>query len=300
MKIFVTGATGYIGGSVAVSLVEAGHEVSGLVRSDAGAAAVRSLGMEPVQGTLDEASVLEAAAQGADVVVNAANADHEASVATFLSALQGSGKTFIHTSGSSIVGTQSAGHRSDDVFDETTTFTPVPARAARVALNERILSHAESGFRPVIVCPSLIYGLGLGAGAHSMQIPWLIATARKHGVAKHYGPGENVWSNVHIDDLVVLYRLALEAAPAGAFYFAENGEASMKDLCVSINRMLGFDGDSAAMSLEDAAADWGEGPAQNTMGSNSRVRAVRARRELSWQPKARSAIEEIENGCYRD
>ena len=300
MKIFVTGATGYIGGSVAIALRDAGHAVSGLVRSDAGVAKVRALGIEPVRGTLDDAAVLAEAARDADAVVNAASADHEASVVALLAALHGSGKPLIHTSGSSIVGTPSAGQRSDDVFDEATPFSPSPARAARVGLNERILAARDEGFRPVIVCPSLIYGLGLGPGRHSMQIPWLIATAQKHGVAKHYGPGLNTWSTVHIDDLVVLYRLALESAPAGAFYFAEAGEASMKDLCEAISWTLGFGGGTDAMTLEEAVAEWGEGPAENTMGSNSRVRAVRAREELGWQPSAPSAIAEIRDGCYRN
>ena len=94
---------------------------------------------------------------------------------------------------------------------------------------------------------------------------------------KHIGRGENRWSNVHIDDLVDLYRQALASAPAGAFYFAENGENSMRQVCESINRKLGVDSGTVPMSLEEAAREWGEGAAQNTMGSNSRVRAIRAR-----------------------
>lgn len=298
MNVFITGASGYIGGSVAKALVTTGHKVSGLVRSDARADAVRAHGIEPVIGTLDDVAILEAQAADADLIVSAANADHEVSVKSLLRALEGTGKTFIHTSGSSIVGTQAGGQRVDDVYDEETPFSPSPGRAARAALNAHILSYSEKGLRPVIVCPSLIYGLGHGATEHSMQVPWLIETARKNGIAKHYGPGENKWSNVHIDDLVDLYLLALESAPSGAFYYAENGENSMREICKSINKMLAFEGDPKAMSLSEAAIEWGEGPAQNTMGSNSRVRAKRARAELGWSPKAPSLIEEIEHGCY--
>ncbi len=154
--------------------------------------------------------------QAADVVVNAASADHRGAVDALLGALAGSGKPFIHTSGSSIIGTRAKGERSDAVFDEDTPFTPTPARAARVALNEHILSFREKGCRPVIICPSLIYGLGLGTEPHSTQIPLLIDLAKKRGNAAHAGPGENIWSNVHIDDLVTLYALAIEKAPAGA------------------------------------------------------------------------------------
>jgi nucleoside-diphosphate-sugar epimerase len=299
MDIFVTGAAGYIGGSVAAGLLAAGHRVAGLARSEARAAELRARGIVPVLGTLDDAAVLAAAAGRADAVINAANADHEPAMRALTGALAGSGKPYLHTSGSSVVGTQAGGHKLDHIFDEATPFTPSPGRAARAALNAAILAQRGAGFRPVIICPSLIYGLGHGVTPHSMQVPWLIATARKHGVARHFGPGENIWSNVHIDDLVRLYLLALERAPAGGFYFAENGEHSMKELCQAISRMLGLGGTTQAMTLAEAAAEWGEGAALNTMGSNSRVRAVAARAELGWAPTGASVIEEIERGCYR-
>jgi nucleoside-diphosphate-sugar epimerase len=300
MKIFCTGASGYIGGSVAAHLVAAGHQVTGLVRSQEKADAIRWRGIAPLMGTLDDAETLAQAARAADVVVNAASADHKGAVDALLGALEGSGKPFIHTSGSSIVGTRARGERSDAVFDEDTPFTPSPARAARVALNKQILAHHDRGCRPVIICPSLIFGLGLGIEPHSTQVPLLIELAKKRGIATHAGPGENIWSNVHIDDLITLYALAIDKAPAGAFYFAENGENSMREVCVAINRMLGFAGEPSAMSMQEAAAVWGEGTAEDTMASNSRVRAKRARRELAWQPKARRLIEEIEQGCYRE
>src|SRR3954470_11882729 len=272
MKIFCTGASGYIGGSVAARLAAGGHQVSGLVRSADKAEAVRAFGIEPVMGTLDDAETLARAARDADVVVNAASADHKGAVTALLDALAGSGKAFIHTSGSSIVGTQSRGERSDDVFDEDTPVTPSPARVARVELNHFILAARDRGCRPVIVCPSLIYGIGHGAGRDSVQVPLLIRLAKKRGNAAHAGPGENIWSNVHIDDLVTLYALAIEKAPGGAFLFAENFEDSMREACVAINRMLGFAGPPSAMSMQEAATEWGESTAEDTMASNSRVR----------------------------
>jgi nucleoside-diphosphate-sugar epimerase len=298
MKVFCTGASGYIGGSVAAHLVAAGHQVTGLVRSQEKADAVRARGIEPLLGTLDDTERLAQAAHAADIVVNAASADHKGAVTALLDALAGSGKPFIHTSGSSIVGTRSRGHRADAIFDESSVFTPTPARAARVALNDFILAYRDQGCRPVIICPSLIYGLGLGVEQHSTQVPLLIDLAKKRGCAAYAGPGENIWSNVHIDDLVTLYALAIEKAQAGAFFFAENGENSMREVCEVINRMLGVAGPPMAMSMAEAAAEWGEGTAEDTMASNSRVRAVRAR-QLDWKPKARSLIEEIEQGCYR-
>ena len=148
MKIFCTGASGYIGGSVAAHLAAAGHQVTGLVRSAEKADAVSALGIEPVMGTLDDAEVLARAARAADVVVNAASADHSGAVIALLDALAGSGKPFIHTSGSSIIGTRSRGERSDAIFDEDTPVTPSPARVARVELNDFILVLSRQGLSP--------------------------------------------------------------------------------------------------------------------------------------------------------
>lgn len=298
MNVFITGASGYIGGSVATLLIATGHRVSGLARSAETAEALGKLGVAPVRGALEDAAILAKAAREADAVVDAANAAHRGAAEALLQGLAGTGKPFIHTSGSSIVGTRAGGELREAVFDEATPFTPSPARADRVALDNDIRAAAASGVRTIVIAPGLIYGRGRGISPHSMQVPWLIALARKSGIAKHIGSGENRWSNVHIDDLVTLYALALEMAPSGAFYFAENGENSMKEVCEAISRMLGFGERTQGMTVEEAAAEWGEGPANDTMGSNSRVRAKRARAELGWQPQARSLIDEIERGCY--
>ena len=188
MRIFCTGTSGYIGGSIAAALAAAGHEVSGLARSQRSAEQIAALGLIPVHGTLDDADILRAAAARADAVINSANADHEPSAQALLGAIEGTGKTYIHTSGSSIVGTQSAGERVDAIFDETTPINPSSGRAARVALNKHILAFKSKGVRSIIVCPSLIYGIGRGPAEHSIQVPWLIELAKKAGVAKHMAP----------------------------------------------------------------------------------------------------------------
>ena len=277
MKIFITGASGYIGGSVAAALMAAGHQVSGLARSDETAAALAKLGIRPVRGTLDDTEVLAKAARDSDVTVNAANAGHRAAAAAMLKALASTGKIFLHTDGSSIVGTRSRGELVEKVFDEDTPFTPTPQRASRVEIDKMVRNAAGDGVRSVVIAPSLIYGLGHGLNSQSIQVPWLIQVAKKFGVAKHIGPGENRWANVHIDDLTALYVLAIEKAPAGVFYYAENGENSMREVCEAISRMLGQGGRTESISVEQAATEWGEGPANDTMGSNSRVRAKRAR-----------------------
>jgi nucleoside-diphosphate-sugar epimerase len=298
MKVFILGASGYIGGSVAAALIEKGHAVSGLAPTEDTPAALRGRHIAPVRGTLDDTAAIAAAAKAADVTIGAASADHRGAAEAVVTALTGTGtgKLYLHTSGSSIVGTPARGEFVADVFDEDTPFTPSPARKARVAIDDMV--RGAAGMRGVVIAPSLIYGRGRGLNPDSVQVPWLVALARKAGVAKHIGSGENRWANVHIDDLVPLYLTAIERAPAGAFYFAENGETSMREACEAISRMLGQGGKTQSMTIAEAAAEWGEGAAENTMGSNSRVRAKRARAELGWAPKGQSLIDEIERGCY--
>ncbi len=293
MKVFLTGASGYIGGSVAAALRGAGHHVIGLVRSAQKAEQVRSLGIEPVSGTLDDGALLARQARDADAVIHTADADHRAAAESMLAALAGSGKAFVHTSGSSIVGDQAWGEPGDKIYDDDTPFEPGPGRAARVAVNHVVLAAARNGVRAAVLSPSLIYGTGRGAHRDSIQVPRLIALARKSGVARHVGRGENLWSNVHIDDLVDLYLRVLERAPAGASYYAENGEASMRKVCETISRALGYAGRTQGMSKEEAIAEFGEGPAAYTYGSNSRVRATRARRELGWAPRRDALLDSI-------
>ena len=120
MQIFMTGATGYIGGSVAAALIEQGHSVTGLVRSDARGEAARARGIEPWVGSLDDDEVLAAGARAADATIHTADAEHGASADALVAALADTGKRLLHTSGSSIVGKPDGGERSDDVFDERT------------------------------------------------------------------------------------------------------------------------------------------------------------------------------------
>jgi nucleoside-diphosphate-sugar epimerase len=298
MKVFVTGASGYIGGSVAAALLAAGHSVTGLVRSQERAAAVRARSIEPVIGTLADAALLARTTREVDAVINAASSDDRGAVEAMLPALTGSGKPFVHTSGSSIVGDMAGGERGEKVYEDDTPVRPLPGKVARVAIDRLVLDSAKNGVRAVIVCPTMIYGRGHGVHAESVQVPRLIALAKKHGAGAHVGRGENIWSNVHIDDLVPLYLGALEKAPAGAFYYAENGENSYREIAAAISRMLGFGGRTRAMPMDEAVAEFGETAAQFSYGSNSRVRATRARREHGWTPRAGMLLDEIERGCY--
>ena len=180
-------------------------------------------GIEPVIGDLDDADILADAARRADAVVNAASSDHRPAVDTLLGALAGSGKPFLHTSGTSVLADDARGEPSDAVYDETTPFTPLPERAARAALDAAVLAAAERGVRSVVLCNSLIYGHGPGLHAESVQIPTLVRVAHEADVPRHIGRGLNVWSTVHVEDVADLYLLALERAEPGSFLFVENG-----------------------------------------------------------------------------
>jgi nucleoside-diphosphate-sugar epimerase len=293
MNIFITGVGGYIGGSVAAALLASGHRVRGLARTEANAESLAACGIEPVLGTLDDAELLSREARASDGVINAASADHAGAVQSLITGLEGSDKALLHTSGSSVIGDDARGSRmSEKIFDESTPLVVNPAKQPRRDVDLRVLGAAARGVRSAVICPSLIYGVGKGLNPHSVQVPFLAANARERGMVQIVGDGLNVWSNVHIDDVSDLYLVALAKAPAGAFYFAENGEASFGDIAAAIARRLGLRG-VESLPPEVAARRWGEAKAYFSLGSNSRVRSARARSELGWTPRHGSVIDWI-------
>ncbi len=296
MKIFLTGATGYIGGTVAVELLRAGHSVRGLVRDAARGPALRELGLEPVVGTLDDHATLVQEARAADAVINAADSDHAPSIASFVEALAGSDKPFLHTSGSSIVSTASNGEATADVFDDDHLPEPAADKVARMAIDQSVRDAARQKIRSLVLCDTLVYGRGRGIARDSVQIPLLVATARKSGVVRYIGKGQNVWSTVHVEDAAVLYRLAVEslardAGAAGGFHFVENGEASFRAIAESLAAALGMKAES--WSAEDGAREWGFEMSTYGLGSNSRVRSPGSRERFGWKPARESVTEWI-------
>jgi nucleoside-diphosphate-sugar epimerase len=281
MRIFLTGANGYIGGAAATALIAAGHRVRGLVRDRGKADAVAAHGVEPVTGSLDDVALLREEARAADAVVNAASSDHRGAVETLVAALAGSGKPLIHSSGSSIVADLAVGEPSDRIFHEGEPIEPVADKAARVAIDRLVLAA-----RGIVLCNSMIYGHALGPPAQSVQIPALVRQAKASGIARYIGRGMNRWSNVHIADVAALYALALAKAPAGSFIYVESGEEALGEIVKAIVVKLGL-GLAQSWSAEEAIAYWGRNMAVYSLGSNSRVRG-KAAAALGWSPTHRS------------
>jgi nucleoside-diphosphate-sugar epimerase len=297
MKVFVTGASGYIGGSICHRLVELGHEVTGLVRTPDQASLLQGRGIETVLGSLDDADLLERAALAADAVINAANSDHFFSIRTFVTALAGTGKTLIHTSGSSIVCDDAMGSEpSSVVYEDDTPFTPMLHRTPRVEIDRMVrTAGVTQGVRAVVICPTMVYGEGYGLKTESDQLPKIVAKSRVLGAGVYIGTGKTIWSNVFISDLVDLYVLALERAPSGAFFFAENGETTFESIATSVSRSLGYEGKTVSWDVKAAIAELG-GFARIALSTNSRVRATNARRLLGWQPNGPSLAHAVEQG----
>lgn len=291
MRIFLTGANGFIGGAVAAALVAAGHRVRGLVRSSEKSELITAHGVEAVIGSLDDGALLQAEARAADAVINTASSDHRGAVEVLIAALSGSGKPFIHSSGTSIVADLAMGEPSERIFDEATPIAPLPERAARVAIDRLVL--AAPGIRSAVLCNAMIYGHPLGPPAQSVQIPALVRQAKASGVVRYIGRGLNRWSNVHIADVAALYVLTLAKARAGTFMYVESGEEALGEIAKAIAGRLGL-GPPQSWSAEAAIAAWGRNLAVLSLGSNSRVRG-KAAAELGWRPTRRSITHWIAN-----
>ena len=285
MRIFLTGANGFIGGGIAATLIAEGHTVRGLVRDETKAAAVRAHGIDPVLGSLDDAAVLQAEARTADAVINTASSDHREAVVALLAGIAGSGKPFLHTSGSSIVGDEAMGEPSDAVFHEETPLVPEPDKVARVAI-DRLVTDGGG----IVLCNTMIYGHTLGAPAKSVQVPLLESLARKSGTARYIGRGLNRWSNCHLADVASLYALVLAKGTPGSFLYVESGEEELGNVARAIGARLGLE--TKSWSAEESIAAWGREMAVFGLGSNSRVRGKIAP-ALGWQPKHRSIVEWI-------
>ncbi|RBL92892.1 NAD-dependent epimerase/dehydratase family protein [Chitinophaga flava] len=292
-RVFILGTTGYIGGSLAVYLLERGYQVNSLVRKQTDVALVQQLGVHATAGILLENPDLPALFETADIIINVSDSDDPFMVAAILDALEGSGKTFIHTSGGGILGDKAEGQYAGEVVYTDIPENPLLERAGRVAIDKAVLAAAQRGIRSMVICPTLVYGKGLGLKKESDQIPTLIREAKKRNKAVMVGKGVTLTSNVHVMDLIALYELALEKGTAGSFYYAENGQTSFYAIAERINQVLGLDGEITSLSIQEAIRTWGPAMAHFGMGSNILASAEKARKELGWQPVHNNLLEEI-------
>lgn len=283
-KILITGITGYIGGSIAKKLLEKSYEVIGLVRNESHVQELESLGIKTVVGNIHNEDLIKTAVAGVDAVIhNADSADDAYAVDNFIKALEGSHKTFIFTSGSAIFGGKENGKRSDFVYREDYPLTPRLEMASRVLINNYVLQSVQKDIRSIVIVPTMVYGEGLGIKKDSIQIPALINFSQKKGHGVYFGEGENIWSNLHIEDLADLYVLALEKAKEGSIYYAENGASSLKNIAEIISKKYHLES-ARSLSIQDAVDNFGPAGGYFGFASNSICSADKARTELGWKP----------------
>lgn len=292
-KILVTGITGYIGGTIAVKLKEKGYEVSGLVRKDSDIEKLQSFGFDTFQGSLEDKELLSKIIENSDAVIHTADSDTPEVAYAFLDILKNTGKTFIYTSGSSIVANWDNPKTADFVYTEDFPLVNDNSQRHRVVINDKILAAAIDGVRSIVMVPSMVYGDGLLLNKESKQLPVLIQTAKSLGRAAYVGNGLHAWSHVHVEDLADLYILALEKSPAGTLYFAENGIANFKQIAETIQSNLELQGAPKSLSAEEAAGLWGEMMATVALGSDCRMSSYKAKSYLGWSPSRSSVTDWI-------
>jgi nucleoside-diphosphate-sugar epimerase len=298
MRVFITGASGHIGSAVIPELHQAGHEVVGLARSDEAAATLVASGAGVCRGDLDDVDGLRAAAGAADGVIHLAF-KHEAmragnmadavdadlrAITAMGDALAGSGKPLVSTSGTlmlTFAGLGRVGTEADAVDG-----------GPRVDAENTVVAFAGRGVRSsVIRLPPTVHS----ALDHHGYIPTLIAIARDQGVAAYVGDGTNRWPAGHTLDAAHLYRLALEAAPAGSRLHAVDDEGvPFRRIAEAIGRHLGIP--TVSIPPDEAEAYFGFLSffvALDNPTSSARTRAL-----LGWAPTHPALLDDLAEGHY--
>lgn len=295
MDIFLTGATGYVGSAVFRQLVQAGHSVSGLARSDEAAAKVTAAGGTPVRGDISDTGLLAASAEAADAVIHLASPGDATSaeldqgvVTAFLGALRGSGKPYLHTSGVWI-------HGDGDDITEQTPFDPPAITAWRLPLDARVRAAAADGVHTVLVAPGIVYGQGGG-------LPGLIVNAPHSDDPEpallYPGSGDQHWTTIHVDDVAALYVAALTRAAAGSYYLAVSGDnPTVRELAVAASTSIGLGGRVAAEPVEQTQSRIG--PLEGAFALDQQARGQQARDDLGWAPHGPTLLAELANGSYK-
>ena len=293
MRVFLTGATGFVGTAVTKELIDAGHQVLGLTRSDKGAAALKAAGAEPHHGTLEDLDVLRAGAETTDSTIHCgfihdfSNFAHSCEVdrqaiETIGATLAGSDRPFLITSGLAGFAPGRQATEDDAIAPDATLRAPSEGLA---------LGFAERGVRAGVVrlSPSVH-----GEGDHGF-VPMLINLAREKGIAAYIGEGANLWAGVHRLDAARLYRLALEKGVAGARYHGVADEGvPTRELAEVIGRRLNLP--VRSLSVEEAKAHFGWMAFFFAM--NLAASGALTRERLGWQPTRPGLLADLDQEHY--
>ena len=297
MRVFVTGASGHLGSALVPQLLERGHEVVGLARSDSAAKAVAELGAQVRRGDLDDVDELAEAVHEADGVAHLAfkplsDADFAGAIAADLravtaigEALAGTDKPFVATSAAMLIALFGVTGRAGTEAD---AFPGGP----RIDTENAVIGLAERGVRSSIVrLPALVHST---LDLHGFT-PTLISIARAKGVSAYVGDGENRWPAVHTRDAANLYRLALEQAPAGTrlHAIAEEG-IPFREIAEAIGGQLNL----PVKSIEPDEATEHFSYLAPFVGVDSHVSSALTRQVVGWEPKHETWVEDLEAGHY--
>src|SRR6201996_300612 len=301
MRVFVTGASGHIGSALVPELIENGHEVIGLARSDRSAAILKAAGAEVRRGDLDDLDGLREAAVAADGVIHlafkheamqsgdslGALADDLKAIEAMGAGLEGSGKPFVGTGGTLMLAFSGIKGRAGTEEDVLTGGPRVDAENAVTGFSERGIRSSLIRLSPIVHSSLDHHGF-----AHI-----LIGIARDKGVSGYVGDGENRWPSVHTLDAARLYRLALESAPAGSRLHGVADEGvPFRDIAEVIGRRL--DLPVTSIDPQDMAEHFGL--LGNFVGLDNWTSSARTRELLGWEPTREGLLDDLNHGHYFD